>query len=57
MDGPPVILARRVYRTGVQTVELERHRFYVSIVNRTYRSRHEVPRATAERYLARMRQP
>lgn len=45
-----IVLARRVYRTGVQTVELEHGRYYITIKNRTYQSEHEVPYATAMRY-------
>lgn len=49
-------LIRRVYRTGVQTVEVDEHgRYYLTIRNRTYASEHEVPRASALRYYERMR--
>lgn len=44
------ILIRRVYRTGAQTVEREGGRYFLTIRNRSYRSRVEVPIATARRY-------
>jgi hypothetical protein len=50
-----IVLARRVYRTGVQTVELEDGHYFVTIKNRTYQSEHEVPYVTAMRYLEQMK--
>jgi hypothetical protein len=49
------ILIRRVYRTGVQTVERQADRYFLTIRNRTYQSEHEVPVATARRYYRAMR--
>jgi len=49
------VLIRRVYRTGVQTVEREDGRYFLTIKNRTYRSEHEVPIETARRYYRAMR--
>jgi len=34
----------------VQTLERESGRYFISIKNRTYRSRHEIPIETARRY-------
>lgn len=45
------VLIRRVYRTGVQTVERDADfRYFVTIRNRTYESEVEVPIDTARRY-------
>jgi hypothetical protein len=43
-----VILARRVFRTGVQTLSYENGRYFVAIQNRTYRSRVEIAEAKVE---------
>jgi len=51
----PEVLIRRVYRSGVQTVEREGDRYYITIRNGTYHSRHEVPVQTARRYYQAMR--
>lgn len=62
------ILARRVYRTGVQTVEREETlkqsgdasalvtRYFLTIRNRSYESEVEVDRDTAVRYYQALRQ-
>ncbi len=51
-----VVLARRTYRIGVQTVEVARdgrgERWFVTIRNRSYASEHEVPEAAGRRWLA-----
>ena len=44
------VLIREVCRTGVQTVEREAGRYFLTIKNRTYRSEHEVSIETARRY-------
>jgi hypothetical protein len=44
------VLIRRVYRTGVQTVEREGDRYFLAITNRTYASVVEVAVETARRY-------
>lgn len=44
------VLIRRVYRTGVHTVERDGDRYFVAIRNRSYRSEHEVPVEVARRY-------
>lgn len=49
------VLIRRVYRIGVQTVEREGDRYFVTIKNRTYRSEVEVPIEAARRYYRAMR--
>ncbi len=49
------VLIRRVYRTGVQTVEREDGRYFVTLKNRTNDTRHEVPIETARRYYKVMR--
>ena len=49
-----VVLIRRVYPIGVQTVEKDGPRYYVTIKNRTYASEHRVPRKTALRYFRAM---
>ena len=49
------VLIRRVARIGVRTVERESDRYFISIWNRSYRSRHEVPIETARRYYAALR--
>ncbi len=52
------VLIREVCRTGVQTVERElevcaphiyRHRYFVTIKNRSYQSEHEIPIEAARR--------
>jgi hypothetical protein len=48
-------LIRRVYKTGVQTVERDGDRYFVTIKNRTYESEHEVTAETARRYYWAMR--
>lgn len=53
---PREVLIRRVYRTGVQTVERDNEgRYFLTIKNRTYSSEHEVPIETARRYYRKMR--
>jgi hypothetical protein len=49
------VLIRRVYRTGVQTVERDGERYFVTIKNRTYQSEHEVPIEAARRHYRAMR--
>lgn len=49
------VLIRRVYRIGVQTVEREGDRYFLTITNRTYRSEVEVPIEAARRFYAAMR--
>lgn len=49
------VLIRRVYRIGVQTVERDGDRYFVTIKNRTYSSEHEVPVETARRFYREMR--
>ena len=49
------VLIRRVYRIGVQTIERDGDRYFLTIRNRTYVCEQEVPRATARRYLEAMR--
>ena len=44
------VLIERTYRIGVQTVEREDDRYFLTIRNRTYRSVVEVPVETARRY-------
>lgn len=46
-----MILARRVYRIGVQTLSREGDRYFVAIENRTYRSRVEIPAERLDRWL------
>ncbi len=48
------ILMRKVYRTGVQTIERVGGRYFLTIKNRTYRSEHEVSIVTARRYYRKM---
>jgi hypothetical protein len=50
-----VVLIRRVYRIGVETVERDGDRYFVTIANRSYRSEVEVPIETARRYWRAMR--
>lgn len=50
VDDAREVLIRRVARIGVQTVERDGDRYYVTIKNRTYSSEHEVPVSTARRY-------
>jgi hypothetical protein len=49
------ILIERTHRIGVQTVEREGNRYFLTIRNRTYRSVVEVPVETARRYYRVMR--
>lgn len=49
------VLIRRVYRTGVQTVERDGDRYFLHLRNRRNDSRHEVPIETARRFYAKMR--
>lgn len=49
------VLIRRVYRTGVQTVEREGDRYFLTLRNRTNDTRHDVPIETARRYYKVMR--
>lgn len=49
------MLIRRVYRIGVETVERDGDRYFVTIANRSYRSEVEVPIETARRYWQAMR--
>jgi hypothetical protein len=49
------VLIRRVYRIGVQTVEREGERYFVTIRNRSYQSEHEVPVEAARRFYRAMR--
>ena len=51
----PEVLIRRVYRIGVQTVEREGERYFVTIKNRSYESRVEVPIEAARRHYRAMR--
>jgi hypothetical protein len=54
-DGRDVnreVLVRRVCRIGVQTIEREGARYFITIKNRTYSSEHEVSAETARRYYA-----
>lgn len=44
------LLVRRVYRIGVQTIERDGERYFLTIRNRTYASEVEVPIETAQRY-------
>ncbi len=53
---PREILIRRVYRTGVQTVERDGDRYFVTIKNRTYQSEHEIPIEAARKHYRTMRQ-
>lgn len=48
------VLIRRIYRTGVQTVEREGGRYFLTLKNRTNDTRIEVPIETARRYYAAM---
>ena len=52
---PHEVLIRRVYRTGVQTIERDGERYFLTIKNRSYRSVVEVPIETARRYYRAMR--
>lgn len=49
------VLIERTYRIGVQTVEREGDRYFLTIRNRTYRSVVEVPIETARRYYRAMK--
>jgi hypothetical protein len=49
------VLARQVCRTGVQTVEREGDRYFVTIKNRSYESEHEIPIEAARRFYKAMR--
>lgn len=49
------VLIRRVARIGVQTVEREGDRYFLTIRNRTYRSEHEVSVEVARRYYRKLR--
>ena len=49
------LLIRRVYRIGVQTVERDGERYFLTLRNRTYSSEHEVSIETARRYYRAMR--
>jgi len=49
------ILARRVYRTGIQTVERDGDRYFLTIQNRAYQSEVEVDAFTARRYYCHLR--
>ena len=44
------VLIRRVYRTGVQTVEREDGRYFLTLKNRTNDTCYEVSIETARRY-------
>lgn len=57
MTEPREVLIRRVCRIGVQTVEREGGRYFVTIKNRTYRSEHEVPIETARRFYRALKGP
>jgi hypothetical protein len=48
--APKTLVVRRVYRIGVQTLTHEDGRWYISIQNRTYRSRVELTEAQARRW-------
>ncbi|HEY1309295.1 MAG TPA: hypothetical protein VGF24_37405 [Vicinamibacterales bacterium] len=48
------VLIRQVCRTGVQTVEREGDRYFVTLKNRTNNTRIEVPIETARRYCREM---
>jgi hypothetical protein len=49
------LLIRQVTRLGVQTVERDGERYFVTIRNRTYTSEVEVPVETARRFYRAMR--
>jgi len=49
-----IVLIRMVYRTGLQSVEREDGRFFLTLRNRTNTTEHEVPYETAMRYLRAM---
>jgi len=51
----PEVLIGQVCRTGVQTVEREGDRYFVTIKNRTYYSRVEVPIEAARKHYRAMR--
>ena len=55
MSDERELLVRRVYRIGVQTVEREGERYFVTLRNRSYASEVEVPVETARRYWQAMR--
>ncbi len=44
------VLISKVYRTGMQAVEREGDRYFVTLKNRTNDTRHEVPIETARRF-------
>lgn len=49
-------LIKRTYRTGVQTVEREGDRYFLTLKNRTNDTCHEVSVETARRYYRKMRE-
>lgn len=49
------VLIRRVFRTGVQSVERDGDRFFLTLKNRSNDIEHEVPVETARRYFRWMR--
>ncbi len=49
------VLIREVCRTGVQTVERDGERYFVTIKNRTYQSEHEIPIEAARRFYRAMK--
>lgn len=48
------VLIRCVARIGVQTVERDGDRYFITIRNRSYASEHEVSLETARRYYRKM---
>lgn len=51
-----VLLAQRTFRIGHQTLEQENGHFYMTIRNRTYSSRVEIPPERAHLWYARLTQ-
>jgi hypothetical protein len=57
MRARSYLVARKAYRTGVQTLSVKDGQWYISIRNRTYASRVEISHEEAQRWLAALMNP